>query len=81
MTLLAVTPFIPLVGAAAIWLAGARPDLREAATLLTAGALFAAVAAQAPGVLAGERPEAVLYTVLPGLALAFESSRSACCLR
>ena len=72
MTLLAVTPFIPLVGAAAIWLAGARPDLREAATLLTAGALFAAVAAQAPGVLAGERPEAVLYTVLPGLALAFE---------
>ena len=66
-------PFVPLVGAVMIGLAGARPNLREAVTLVTAGALFATVAWVAPAVMAGARPEAELYDVLPGIALAFRA--------
>ena len=72
MSVLAVTPFIPLVGAGLIALAGARPNLREAVTLLIALALFAAVVSQAPAVFAGARPAVTLHEILPGLALAFE---------
>ena len=72
MTLVAAAPFIPLAGAAAIVAAGRFPNLREAATLATALALFAAVASFAPAVLDGGRPAATLGEVAPGLALAFE---------
>ena len=72
MTLLAAAPFIPLAGAAAIVLAARRPNLREAATLATAVALFAAVASFAPAVFDGERPATTLGEVAPGLTLAFE---------
>ena len=72
MTLLAAAPFIPLAGAVVIVLAARRPNLREAATLATAVALFAAVASFAPAVFDGERPAATLGEVAPGLTLAFE---------
>ena len=69
---LAATPFIPLAGAVVIALAGRYPNPREAASLVTALALFAAVASFAPAVLDGERPSATLHEVAPGLAIAFE---------
>ena len=72
MTLLAAAPFIPLAGAVVIVLAARRPNLREAATLATAVALFAAVASFAPAVFDGERPATTLGEVAPGLTLAFE---------
>ncbi|MGH8678558.1 MAG: proton-conducting transporter membrane subunit, partial [Burkholderiales bacterium] len=60
---------VPAAGAIAIALLGRWPNLREAATLLTAGLLFAAVAAIVPDVLAGARPSVTLFTMLPGLSL------------
>ena len=73
MSLVAAAPLIPLAGAVLIGLAGRFPNLREGVTLATAAALFAAVAALAPAVLAGERPAAVLGEIVPGLAIAFEA--------
>ena len=72
MSLVAAVPLIPLAGAVLIALAGRRPNLREAVTLTTALALFAAVASLAPAVLEGARPAAELWEIMPGLALAFE---------
>lgn len=63
---------LPAAGAALIALAGRRPNLREAVTLLTAAALLACVLSLLPGVLAGARPGLVLLTLLPGLQVAFK---------
>ena len=68
----ALAPLTPLAGAVAIWLLRNRPNLREAATLITATALFALVASLVSEVAAGARPAAVLAEPLPGLTLAFE---------
>ena len=48
------------------------PNLREAVTLVTAGALCLAVFALLGPVLGGARPEAHIIDVAPGLALAFK---------
>ncbi len=64
-------PVIPVAGAVAIALLGARPNLRESATLFSAGALFLAVLYLLGPVLDGARPGAVLLEILPGVALAF----------
>ncbi len=69
-TLLAVV--LPLLGAPLIGLLGRRPNLREAATLATGGALFFVVLSLVPDVLAGSRPGLQILEVMPGLALAFE---------
>ena len=61
---------VPLLGAALIALAGRAPRLRETATLATAAALLACVLTLLPAVLAGGRPEAVLFELLPGLQIA-----------
>jgi multicomponent Na+:H+ antiporter subunit D len=61
----------PTLGALLIWLTGARPNLREAMTLLTAACLFALVLAVLPSVVAGERPEVRLVEMFPGLGLTF----------
>jgi multicomponent Na+:H+ antiporter subunit D len=63
---------VPLTGAVLIALAGRRPNLRDAITLLTAAVMFACVASLAPVVLDGARPSVSLLEVMPGLALAFE---------
>jgi multicomponent Na+:H+ antiporter subunit D len=63
---------VPAVGAALIALSGRAPNLREGITLTTAAALFGCVLALLPAVTAGARPALTLFTVLPGLALAFE---------
>jgi len=63
---------VPVVGALLIPLFHARPNVREAVTLLTAFVLAYAVASLVPSVLAGARPEADILAVAPGLAIAFE---------
>lgn len=63
---------VPLIGAVLIAAAHRIPDVREAITLATAGALFALVTSLAPLVLAGARPEVTLLEMMPGLFLRFE---------
>lgn len=65
LTLLAL--LIPLVAAALIPLAHARPNLREAVTLTAAAALFVTVISILPSVLAGETPATGALPVAPGL--------------
>jgi len=62
---------VPLAGALGIFATGAWPNLREAVTLVTAGALFLCVASLVPEVLAGGRPSIALLEVVPGIALGF----------
>jgi multicomponent Na+:H+ antiporter subunit D len=62
---------LPLAGGVGIVLARAWPDLREAVSLLTALALTVVAWSLLPAVLGGARPEAVLTTPLPGLAIEF----------
>ncbi len=62
---------LPLIGALGIALAGKAPNLREAITLVTSVLLFACVAQLLDPVLAGERPELLLFELLPGLQVAF----------
>jgi multicomponent Na+:H+ antiporter subunit D len=65
----AVALAVPALGAVLIALTGRWPNLRETVTLATSALLFAVVVALLPQVLAGERPAALLITMLPGLAL------------
>jgi len=69
--LIAVSLLVPLAGSVVIALAGRWPNLREAVTLGTAAALFAAVVGLVPGVLAGARPQLFVLEMLPGIALGF----------
>lgn len=63
---------VPVLGAIGIALAHRWPNLREGITLTTAAALLACVLNILPSVLAGARPTATLFSVLPGLEIAFE---------
>jgi len=67
-----VAMILPLVGMLLVALTGRNPNLRETMTLLTAVATFGVVLTLVPDVLAGGRPEVVVATMLPGLALAFK---------
>ncbi|MEM7209708.1 MAG: monovalent cation/H+ antiporter subunit D family protein [Pseudomonadota bacterium] len=63
---------IPMVGAVAIGIAGRVNDnLREAVTLTTAIVLCATVWSLIPAVMDGERPERVLFSLLPGIDIVF----------
>lgn len=63
---------LPLAGAAAIALAGrVSANLREAATLVTAGGLAATVWSLIPAVMAGGRPGVSVTELLPGVEIAF----------
>ena len=63
---------IPLVGAVAVAALGRSPNVREAATLVTGGVLFAAVLSRLPGVMNGERPSVELFEMFPGIPIALE---------
>jgi len=63
---------LPMLGALLIVLLGRWPNAREAATLLTAVALFALVIGLLPEVLAGNQEQIVLLATLPGIALALK---------
>jgi multicomponent Na+:H+ antiporter subunit D len=69
--LLGLTLTVPLAGAVLIAMSDRKPNQRETVTLVTAAALFGAVVALTPPVLAGERPYLELLDILPGIALAF----------
>jgi len=60
---------VPVVGAVLIAITGRWPNLREGVTLVTSAVLLTVVASVLPDVLAGNRPEATLLTMLPDLAL------------
>lgn len=63
---------LPLAGAAAIAVAGRiSANLRETATLLTAGGLAVTVWSLLPTVLAGARPGVNLAELMPGVQIAF----------
>jgi multicomponent Na+:H+ antiporter subunit D len=62
---------VPSLGAVGIVLAKRWPNLRESVTLTTAVALLSCVLTLLPHVLAGERPSTTLFSVLPGLHIAF----------
>jgi multicomponent Na+:H+ antiporter subunit D len=63
---------LPVVGAFLIILAGAKPNLREAVTLVTATGLFGLVLIVLSAVVDGGRPEATLIEMFPGLSLSFK---------
>ena len=63
---------LPLIGAVLISLARRLPNLREAITLSTAAMLLAVVLTLLPLVMAGARPSLVLFSLLPGLDIAFQ---------
>jgi len=62
---------IPALGAALIATTGRWPNVREAATGVTALALFGCVLSLLPAVLGGARPSLALFSILPGLQIAF----------
>ncbi|MDO9144555.1 monovalent cation/H+ antiporter subunit D family protein [Rhodoferax sp.] len=63
---------VPLAGALLISLAGRLPNLRETITLVTAAVLLVLVLTLLPLVLVGARPGVVLFSLLPGLSIAFQ---------
>ena len=74
MSAILVALVLPLAGALGIALAGRRSNvsnLRESITLVTAVVLFGTVLQLLDPVLAGERPELLLFELLPGLPVAF----------
>ena len=70
-TAILLTLVLPLAATLLTVLFSRRPNVREASTLITAGAVLLAVLSLLPRVLAGERPELTLFEVLPGLAISF----------
>ena len=70
-TLVLLAVFGPLAAAVLIAAAGRWPNLREAITLATAAALFAATVGLWDMVAAGARPAVTLIALLPGVPLAF----------
>ncbi len=63
----------PLGAAVLVRLLDRWPNLREAASLLVGGGVFAVVAGVlTPRVMAGERPRLEILDILPGVTLAFE---------
>jgi multicomponent Na+:H+ antiporter subunit D len=63
---------VPLLGSLLILALAKRPNLRESASLLTAGSLFAVVLTLFRPVMSGDRPGVVFAEPLPGLPLALE---------
>lgn len=64
---------VPVFGAILVTLAGRWPNVREAITLATGGALLAIVITLLPGVLDGDRPYVLLVETLPGLPIALSA--------
>ncbi len=64
---------LPVVGAALILLLRGNPNAREAASLVTAGALFAVVLRIHGAVRSGAIPEVVLAEPIPGISIALEA--------
>ncbi len=70
-TLIVLALVIPAAVALLLPLFAGRPNIREAVTLIGAALLFAVVLMLLPVVLAGGRPALDVWTVVPGLTIAF----------
>lgn len=70
-TLIVLALAVPAATAALLPLFSGRPNVREATTLIGAVLLFLVVLALLPAVLAGETPALAVWTVVPGLTIAF----------
>lgn len=64
---------VPLAGAAAIAALGRQPNVREAATLITAALLFLVNIGLAVAVAGGERPDIAAFDFVPGAAIALSA--------
>jgi len=64
---------VPLIGAFLIAASHRHPNQREAATLVTATALFILVASLLSPVLAGQRPETTLWEIIPGISISLQA--------
>jgi multicomponent Na+:H+ antiporter subunit D len=71
-TTVTLAVLLPLFGTAFIGLFRARPNLREAATIVTGLLLFGLVLSLWPQIMAGENPRFVLSTPIPGIPLVLE---------
>ncbi|MGI9304731.1 MAG: proton-conducting transporter membrane subunit, partial [Gammaproteobacteria bacterium] len=60
-----------MIGAVLIGLCGGKPNLREGVTLVTSTLLLLVVISLGAQVLGGERPQATLVEMLPGLSIGF----------
>ena len=69
--MIALILIIPAATALLLPLFAGRPDVREGTTLLGAVLLFATVLQLLPVVLSGGTPELSIWTVVPGLSIAF----------
>jgi len=72
-TLLLLSLAVPAAGAAVILLLRYNPNAREAASLVTAGALFTIVLRIYLAVSVGDRPALVLAEPIPGIPIALEA--------
>ena len=70
-TLIVLALVVPAATAALLPLFSSRPNVREATTLIGAVLLFVTVLALLPAVLAGQTPSLDVWTVVPGLSIAF----------
>jgi len=70
-TAVCVAVALPLIGALLVVSLRRWPNAREAASLITGGALFSVVLSLLPLIQSGARPEAQLVEVMSGLWLAF----------
>ena len=61
----------PLAGALLIWAAAGRPRLQEAVSVASAVVLFGLVVSLAAAVTAGAAPRVALFSIVPGLPVAF----------
>ncbi|MEK9720454.1 MAG: hypothetical protein VW257_05285, partial [Quisquiliibacterium sp.] len=68
-TLLVGLLLIPTLGAVLLSLAAGQPNLREAITFITAGALLLDVLQLVPLVMAGQTPQVALASLAPGLSI------------
>lgn len=68
---MAAAALMPAAGAVGVALTGKRPNLREGVSLLAALLTFGSVLVLLPRVLAGERPDWVVFEFLPGISLRF----------
>lgn len=63
---------VPTIGGLLVSVTGARPNLRESVTLVTASALFGLVLVAVWPVASGARPAVTLLEMFPGLSIAFK---------
>ncbi|MBM3149396.1 MAG: monovalent cation/H+ antiporter subunit D family protein [Chloroflexi bacterium] len=68
-----VAVLVPLLASLLIMLSGKRPNIRELWTVLGSVAMFGIVFSMLPSALGSKYPEIVLFTISPGIALAFRA--------